>query len=136
MTRQTAQCAPAAGHNEEKTEPNTSMGQTAAGGSRNGVLRQLFSLQRPDFGRRWVSGSRTGGPAANQRQKKPSPALVPECSFGIMEMNEYGGGETVKYGHFDNERREYVIDRVDVPVSWTNYLGVEDLCAVVNHTAG
>ncbi len=31
---------------------------------------------------------------------------------------------------------EYVIDRVDVPVSRTNYLGVEDLCAVVNHTAG
>lgn len=42
----------------------------------------------------------------------------------------------MKYGHFDNERREYVIDRVDVPTSWTNYLGVEDLCAVVNHTAG
>ena len=42
----------------------------------------------------------------------------------------------MKYGHFDQEHREYVIDRVDVPVSWTNYLGVEDLCAVVNHTAG
>ena len=42
----------------------------------------------------------------------------------------------MKYGHFDNENREYVIDRVDLPVSWTNYLGVEDLCAVVNHTAG
>ena len=42
----------------------------------------------------------------------------------------------MKYGHFDVKRREYVIDRVDVPVSWTNYLGVEELCAVVNHTAG
>lgn len=42
----------------------------------------------------------------------------------------------MQYGHFDNERREYVIDRVDLPVSWTNYLGTEDLCAVVNHTAG
>lgn len=42
----------------------------------------------------------------------------------------------MQYGHFDNENREYVIDRVDLPVSWTNYLGVEDLCAVVNHTAG
>lgn len=42
----------------------------------------------------------------------------------------------MKYGYFDNEKREYVIDRVDVPVSWTNYLGVEDLCAVINHTAG
>ena len=42
----------------------------------------------------------------------------------------------MKYGHFDNENREYVIDRVDLPASWTNYLGVRDMAAVVNHTAG
>ena len=42
----------------------------------------------------------------------------------------------MQYGHFDNEKREYVIDHVDLPVSWTNYLGVKDLCVVVNHTAG
>ncbi len=42
----------------------------------------------------------------------------------------------MQYGHFDNEKREYVIDRVDLPCSWTNYLGVEDMAAVVNHTAG
>lgn len=42
----------------------------------------------------------------------------------------------MRYGHFDNERREYVIERVDLPTSWTNYLGVKDTCVVVNHTAG
>lgn len=42
----------------------------------------------------------------------------------------------MQYGHFDNDKREYVIDRVDLPTSWTNYLGVERMCAVVNHTAG
>lgn len=42
----------------------------------------------------------------------------------------------MQYGHFEDEKREYVIDRVDLPVSWTNYLGVEDTCVVVNHTAG
>ena len=42
----------------------------------------------------------------------------------------------MRYGYFDNENRDYVIDRVDVPVSWTNYIGVENMCAVVNHTAG
>ena len=42
----------------------------------------------------------------------------------------------MQYGHFDNDRREYVIDRVDLPASWTNYLGTEEMCAVVNHTAG
>ncbi|HEX3073650.1 MAG TPA: GH116 family glycosyl hydrolase, partial [Ignavibacteriales bacterium] len=42
----------------------------------------------------------------------------------------------MKYGYFDNESREYVIDRPDVPVSWTNYLGVKDLCTVISHNAG
>ena len=42
----------------------------------------------------------------------------------------------MKYGYFDDEHREYVIDRPDVPVSWTNYLGVKDLCAVISHNAG
>lgn len=42
----------------------------------------------------------------------------------------------MRYGHFDNEKQEYVIDRVNLPCSWTNYLGVEDMAAVVNHTAG
>lgn len=42
----------------------------------------------------------------------------------------------MQYGHFDNEKREYVIDRVDLPTSWTNYLGLKDTCVVVNHVAG
>jgi N,N'-diacetylchitobiose phosphorylase len=42
----------------------------------------------------------------------------------------------MKYGFFDNKNREYVIDRPDVPVSWTNYLGVKDLCTVISHNAG
>ena len=42
----------------------------------------------------------------------------------------------MRYGYFDNEKREYVIDRVDIPTSWTNYIGVKDMCAVLNHTAG
>lgn len=42
----------------------------------------------------------------------------------------------MRYGYFDNENCEYVIDRVDLPASWTNYIGVEDMCAVLNHTAG
>ena len=42
----------------------------------------------------------------------------------------------MQYGHFDNEHREYVIDRVDLPVSWTNYIGTGKLYGVFNHTAG
>lgn len=42
----------------------------------------------------------------------------------------------MKYGYFDNENREYVVTRVDTPTSWTNYIGVDDMCAVLNQTAG
>lgn len=42
----------------------------------------------------------------------------------------------MQYGYFDNDKREYVIERVDLPTSWTNYLGLKDMCVVVNHTAG
>lgn len=42
----------------------------------------------------------------------------------------------MRYGYFDNDKREYVIDRIDVPVSWTNYIGLGDMYGVFNHTAG
>lgn len=42
----------------------------------------------------------------------------------------------MRYGHFDVANKEYCIERVDLPTSWTNYLGVKDFCVVVNHTAG
>ncbi len=42
----------------------------------------------------------------------------------------------MKYGYFDDEKREYVITRQDVPVSWTNYLGTERTGTVISHNAG
>lgn len=42
----------------------------------------------------------------------------------------------MEYGHFDDANREYVIDKVDVPTSWTNYIGTQDMVGVINQTAG
>ena len=42
----------------------------------------------------------------------------------------------MRYGYFDDKNKEYVIDRPDVPVSWTNYLGVKNFCTVISHNAG
>lgn len=42
----------------------------------------------------------------------------------------------MRYGYFDNEKREYVIDKVNTPTPWTNYIGVNDMCAVLSQTAG
>ena len=42
----------------------------------------------------------------------------------------------MRYGHFDDERREYVVTRPDTPLPWINYLGSEDYFALVSNTAG
>ena len=42
----------------------------------------------------------------------------------------------MQYGRFDTDHDEYVIERVDLPASWINYIGVENWCAVLNQNAG
>ena len=42
----------------------------------------------------------------------------------------------MRYGHFDDERREYVITRPDTPLPWINYLGSEDYFGIISNTAG
>jgi cellobiose phosphorylase len=42
----------------------------------------------------------------------------------------------MKYGWFDDARREYVITRPDTPLPWMNYLGCEDYLAIITNTAG
>ncbi len=42
----------------------------------------------------------------------------------------------MKYGYFDDEKREYVIDRPDTPAPWANYLGSPEYGAVISNNAG
>ena len=42
----------------------------------------------------------------------------------------------MKFGHFDDERREYVIETPRTPLPWINYLGSEDFFTLVSNTAG
>ncbi|HUT20140.1 MAG TPA: glycosyl transferase [Anaerolineae bacterium] len=42
----------------------------------------------------------------------------------------------MRYGHFDDERREYVITRPDTPLPWINYLGCEAYFGIISNTAG
>jgi cellobiose phosphorylase len=46
------------------------------------------------------------------------------------------GGAPVRYGHFDNDRREYVVTRPDTPLPWINYLGSESYFGILSNTAG
>ena len=42
----------------------------------------------------------------------------------------------MQYGHFDDERREYVVTRPDTPLPWINYLGSENYFALLSNTGG
>ena len=42
----------------------------------------------------------------------------------------------MKFGHFDDERKEYVITTPQTPLPWINYLGSEDFFSLVSNTAG
>jgi cellobiose phosphorylase len=42
----------------------------------------------------------------------------------------------MKYGHFDDERREYLITRPDTPLPWLNYIGQDDFFGLCTNTAG
>ena len=42
----------------------------------------------------------------------------------------------MKYGHFDDHAREYVITRPDTPRPWSNYLGSTEYGAIITNHAG
>jgi cellobiose phosphorylase len=42
----------------------------------------------------------------------------------------------MKFGHFDDLNREYVITRPDTPLPWINYLGCQAYFGVISNTAG
>ena len=42
----------------------------------------------------------------------------------------------MRYGNFDDDRREYVITRPDTPLPWINYLGTDEFFGVISNTAG
>ena len=42
----------------------------------------------------------------------------------------------MKYGHFDDLKREYVIDNYRTPLPWINYLGSDSFFTLLSNTAG
>ena len=42
----------------------------------------------------------------------------------------------MRFGHFDDKNREYVIETPRTPLPWINYLGSNDFFALVSNTAG
>jgi cellobiose phosphorylase len=42
----------------------------------------------------------------------------------------------MRYGHFDDGQREYVIERPDTPLPWINYLGSDGYYGLISNTAG
>jgi cellobiose phosphorylase len=42
----------------------------------------------------------------------------------------------MQYGHFDDDAKEYVVDRPDTPRPWSNYLGSTEYGAIITNNAG
>ena len=42
----------------------------------------------------------------------------------------------MKFGYFDDERKEYVIDTPYTPLPWINYLGNDNFFSIISNTAG
>ena len=42
----------------------------------------------------------------------------------------------MKYGYFDDKRKEYVITTPETPLPWINYLGTEDFFSLLSNTCG
>ncbi len=42
----------------------------------------------------------------------------------------------MRFGHFDDVNREYLIEQPDTPLPWINYLGSEDYFGLISNTAG
>src|SRR5260370_24018088 len=42
----------------------------------------------------------------------------------------------MRFGHFDDQRREYVITTPDTPEPWINYLGCEQFFSLISHLGG
>ena len=42
----------------------------------------------------------------------------------------------MKFGHFDDQNRAYVITNPRTPYPWINYLGCEEFFSIITNTAG
>ena len=60
--------------------------------------------------------------------------LSPKKSF--FEISKHKKGNTMKFGHFDDVQREYVITQPTTPLPWINYLGSQNYFALISNTAG
>lgn len=53
-----------------------------------------------------------------------------------MAAPQKKGVSTTRFGHFDDDRLEYVISYPDTPLPWINYLGDQDFFGIISNTAG
>lgn len=56
--------------------------------------------------------------------------MAGNCQYNI-ERNQY-----MKYGYFDDQKREYVITTPQTPLPWINYLGSEEFLGMISNTLG
>jgi len=64
-----------------------------------------------------------------------SPLLGRGHGIALIRNFKELGKLFMRYGHFDSQRREYVIDNPDTPASWINYMGSDEFCSIISNNA-
>ena len=63
------------------------------------------------------------------------PVMIKQ-SLSFVSKNYVWRGLRMKYGHFDDKNREYVITDPKTPTKWINYVGSLAFGGLVDHTGG
>src|SRR5262245_59938598 len=72
----------------------------------------------------------------NSVAQTTSTMLDYEPSGATAERAHRGETHAPRYGHFDDARREYVINTPKTPYPWINYLGSEDFFSLISQQGG
>src|SRR5450756_753266 len=78
----------------------------------------------------WALSRRTDAEVAVRRRTRAA------AGHRRLSPTETGKGITMRFGHFDDEAREYVITTPHTPYPWINYLGSQEFFSLISHQAG
>src|SRR5450756_2072852 len=78
----------------------------------------------------WALSRRTDAEVAVRRRTRAAVGRP------RLWLTEPGKGITMRFGHFDDEAREYVITTPHTPYPSINYLGSQEFFSLISHQAG
>src|ERR1039458_1458845 len=98
------------------------------------MARQAEAGRDPVYGARGF-GRVPGGSVEMPVPQQPRVLRDDGASVG-SGMPDPAECNSMQYGYFDDDNREYVITRPHTPLPWINYLGCQEYFGIISNTAG